>query len=323
MLERLGATRPARGAGELLVQVEHRLSPEAVRAVQSFLRLRNRVIHNRPAWMSMPTPEQIEQAGRARWVRSSMRRVAGIFRPAYRRMAATAPEAPGPVYRLVPRGEDYEFWVGPAGVWVVAAEARKRREVRPRAGRARLRPCFSRLRVRAVRDGQALERKACYGKAVASADEGERGAVRLLIKPDPAPTRPPQPATARPEHHVRRVVLDDTPATFYVWGQRGVLVAAEFPLSLIPRPSGSGKTQGGRSPPLPAVLNPNLKEPQGRVGSVLALRDEGAIKEYLAGKALCWTTDEVKEVAGWLRNRTPGAPIRLKGGRVPPAGARR
>lgn len=313
LLERLGATRPARGAGELLVQVEHRLSPEAVRAVQSFLRLRNRVIHNRPAWMSMPTREQIEQAGRkavgALEYALGSRAYSG---PAYRRMAATAPEAPGPVYRLVPRGEDYEFWVGPAGVWVVAAEARKRREVRLEL-EERLRPCFSRLRVRAVRDGQALERKACYGKAVMSADEVKE-VVRLLIKPDPAPTRPSRSATARPEHHVRRVVLDDTPATFYV-GPAGVLVVAEFPLIADTEAKRVWEDSGRAISALPVVLNPNLKEPQGRVGSVLALRDEGAIKEYLRGKRLL-DDDEVKEVAGWLRNRTSPVPsIRPKGGR--------
>ena len=221
------------------------------------------------------------------------------------------PETPGPVYRLVPRGEDYALWVGPAGVWVAATEAREREEVRRRV-EERLRPRFPRLRVRAVRDGQALERKARCGRAMSAGQVKE--VVRLLIEPDPAPTRPSRPATARPEHHVRRVVLDDTPAIFYV-GPAGVLVAAEFPLIADTEARRVWEDSGRAISALPVVLNPNLKEPQGRVDGVLALRDEAAIKAYLRGKRLL-DDDEVKEVAGWLRNRTSPVPsIRPKGGR--------
>jgi hypothetical protein len=56
------------------------------------------------------------------------------------------------------------------------------------------------------------------------------------------------------------------------------------------------------------VLNPNLKEPQGRVGGVLALRDEAAIKAYLRGKRLL-DDDEVNQVAGWLYNRQAPPPV--------------
>jgi len=221
------------------------------------------------------------------------------------------PETPGPVYRLVPRGEDYALWVGPAGVWVVAAEARKRREVRLEL-EERLRPRFPRLRVRAVRGEGGLERKARYGRAISAGQVKE--VVRLLTKPDPAPTRPSRSATARPEHHVRRVVLDDTPAIFYV-GPAEVLVAAEFPLIADTEARRVWEDSGRAISALPVVLNPSLKEPQGRVGGVLALWDEGAIKAYLRGKRLL-DDDEVKEVAGWLRNRTSPVPsIRPKGGR--------
>jgi len=99
LLERLGATGPARGAGKRLTQVEHRLSPEAVQSVRDFLRLRNRIIHSKPAWMPLPTREQIEQAERravgALEQALLERKVGSPPGPAHsppRRMAATAPD---------------------------------------------------------------------------------------------------------------------------------------------------------------------------------------------------------------------------------------
>jgi len=249
--------------------------------------------------------EQLKQAGR---------RAVGALEDALGSRAYS-----GPVYRLVPRGEDYEFWVGPAGVWVVAAEARKRREVRLEL-EERLRPRFPRLRVRAVRGEGGLERKARYGRAMSAGQVKE--VVRLLIEPDPAPSRPSRSATARPEHHMRRVVLNDTPAIFYV-GPAGVLVVAEFPLIADTEARRVWEDSGRAISALPVVLNPNLKEPQGRVNGVLALRDEGAIKEYLGGK-YALDNNEVNQVAGWLYNRQAPPPVispkkgryRLKGGEV-------
>jgi len=72
---------------------------------------------------------------------------------------------------------------------------------------------------------------------------------------------------------------------------------------------------GRTIPALPVVLKPELKEPQGRVDGMLALRDERAIMDYLRGNRLL-DNDEVDLVAAWLRNRNlPVPPIRPKEGR--------
>ena len=319
LLERLGATGPARGAGERLTQVEHRLSPEAVQSVRDFLRLRNRVIHSKPAWMPLPTREQIEQAGRravgALEQALLERKVGSPPGPAHsppRRMAATAPDVPGPVYRLLPRGEEYELWVGPAGVWVVAAEAQKRKELR-QAVEGRLWARFPRLRVRAVRSKGGLERKARYGRRVLPAGEVKE-AVRLLLQPPPAPP-PLQPSgPPRPEHLMRRVVLEDIPAVFYV-GPVGVLVVAEHARIAEAEAKRVLEDSAGRLPVLPVVRAPQLREAQGRVEGVLALRDEAAIKAYLGGRQVL-DADEVDQVAGWLYKRhSPPPAISPKEGR--------
>ena len=65
LLEQLGARGPARGAGELLDQVKEQLDEHALRTIRRFLRLRNKVVHNKPVEMPMPSREEVERAGRA------------------------------------------------------------------------------------------------------------------------------------------------------------------------------------------------------------------------------------------------------------------
>ncbi len=62
LLEALGATGEARGAGEMLDQVKHLLDEEGLNRIRRFLRLRNKVIHNKPRDMPMPTKEALEKA---------------------------------------------------------------------------------------------------------------------------------------------------------------------------------------------------------------------------------------------------------------------
>jgi len=100
---------------------------------------------------------------------------------------------------------------------------------------------------------------------------------------------------------VRRVEPVDLLSTYYV-GPAGVLVVAEFPLIARREAQRVWEGSGGAIPAVPAVLDPRLKEPQGRVDGVLALRDEGAIRDYLRG-GHGLDEDEVDQVAGWLKNR--------------------
>lgn len=121
---------------------------------------------------------------------------------------------------------------------------------------------------------------------------------------------------------MRRVSLENIPATFYV-GPVGVLVVAEHALIATTEAKRVWEDSGGAISALPVVLDPRLKEPQGRVEGVLAVRDEGAIRDYLKGKPVL-DDDEVDPVAGWLQNRQAPVPsirdkkgrYRLKGERV-------
>lgn len=113
---------------------------------------------------------------------------------------------------------------------------------------------------------------------------------------------------------MKRVQHTDIPATFYV-GPAGVVAAAEFSLIAEREARRVFEDSGGAIAALPVVLAPNLKEPQGRVDGVMALRDEGAIRDYLRGGHQL-DNDEVEQVAGWLRNRASPVPvIRDKKGR--------
>ena len=252
-------------------------------------------------------------------------------------------EPPGPVYRIRERDGAYEVWVGPGGVWVVAGT----REALERArldAEVRLVSRFPRLTVRGAlgctgvsrtRWGsflrmrrEALEARVRHGRRRLSPEETLE-AVRMLSRREPV-QRGDDPLSGRvtpihqkarssdgakgQEHRMRRVTLERVPATFYV-GPAGVLVVAEFPLIAETEARRVWEGSGRAISALPVVLNPKLKEPQGRVDGVLALRDEGAIKDYLRGKRLL-DNDEVDLVAGWLQNRTCPAPsIRPKGGR--------
>jgi hypothetical protein len=132
---------------------------------------------------------------------------------------------------------------------------------------------------------------------------------------------------------MREVRISDIPATFYV-GPVGVLVVAEHPRLAELEARRVREDSGGAIAALPVVLAPGLQEPQGRIDGVLALRDDGAIREYLRGRRAL-DNDEVDQVAGWLRNRRAPVPAirpkegrhRLKGkeviegsGRLPPFG---
>lgn len=115
-------------------------------------------------------------------------------------------------------------------------------------------------------------------------------------------------------HRMRRITLGEGSVNFYV-GPAGVLVVAEFPLLAEAQARRLWEDSGRTIPALPVVLKPELKEPQGRVDGMLALRDEGAIMDYLRGNRLL-DNDEVDLVAAWLRNRNlPVPPIRPKEGR--------
>lgn len=113
---------------------------------------------------------------------------------------------------------------------------------------------------------------------------------------------------------MRRITLGEGSVNFYV-GPAGVLVVAEFPLLAEAQARRLWEDSGRTIPALPVVLKPDLKDPQGRVDGMLALRDEGAIMDYLRGNRLL-DNDEVDLVAAWLRNRNlPVPPIRPKEGR--------
>jgi hypothetical protein len=113
---------------------------------------------------------------------------------------------------------------------------------------------------------------------------------------------------------MRVVRLEGIPAAFYV-GPVGVLVVAEHALIATTEAKRVWEDSGGGISAIPAVMAPTLSEAQGRVEGVLALRDEGAIREYLRGQPNL-DGDEVDAVAGWLYNRqTPAPTLRDKTGR--------
>ncbi|MER3490579.1 MAG: hypothetical protein C4328_11990 [Meiothermus sp.] len=318
LLERLGASGPVRGAGDMLDQVKGRLDEHALRTVRRFLRLRNKVVHNKPVEMPMPSREEVERAGRA-----AVAVLEGVLAARARQANATfhppqQNETPGPVYRIREREGAYEVWVGPGGVWVVAGTREVLEGVR-REAEGRLR-CFPRLVVRAGRRARGLEARLRWGRKQLSPEEVLE-AVRLLTQatPNSRPARG-ESTTANAERGisrppgVRRVKLAVLLATFYV-GPAGVLVVAEFPLIARTEAQRVWEGSGGAIPAVPAVLDPRLKEPQGRVDGVLALRDEGAIRDYLRG-GHGLDEDEVDQVAGWLKNRhLPVPTLRDKRGR--------
>lgn len=329
LLERLGARGPVRGAGELLDQVKHLLDLRGQRTVRRFLKLRNKVIHGKPVEMPMPSREEVERAGRAAVAVLEgalvARACAGTtFRPVQEDGPSGKgfEEPPGPVYRIRERDGAYEVWVGPGGVWVVAEE----REVLERQKlevEVRLAARFPRLSVRSVLLGKGrfqrrreayLEARLRYGRRRLSLEEILE-VVGLLSRPAQARAQTRAPAASAPKgFRMRRVVLDKIPATFYV-GPVGVLVVAEHCLIAETEAKRVWEDSGGAISALPVVLAPRLKEPQGRVGGVLALRDEGAIRDYLRGERLL-DDDEVDPVAGWLQNRQAPVPsIRNKKGR--------
>jgi len=345
LLERLGARGPVKGAGELLDQVKHLIDPEGLRKVRWFLKLRNRVVHGKPVEMPMPSREEVERAGRAAVavlegvLAARARQANATFRPPQENERQASgkgfEEPPGPVYRIQERDGAYEIWVGPGGVWVVA-QTREALEQARLDAEVRLVPRFPRLAVRgALRmRRETLEARVRCGRRRLSPEETLE-AVRMLSRREPVqrgddplsgrdsrPVHPgddplsggASPGAKGQEHRMRRVTLERVPATFYV-GPAGVLVVAEFPLIAETEARRVWEGSGRAISALPVVLNPELREPQGRVDGVLALRDEGAIKDYLRGKRLL-DNDEVDLVAGWLQNRTCPAPsIRPKGGR--------
>ena len=332
LLERLGARGPVKGAGELLDQVKGLIDPEGLRKVRWFLKLRNKVVHNKPPEMPMPSPQEVERAGRAAvavlegvlaaqnatFPRVNSRRSVpkGIVPPPQQN------ETPGPVYRIREREGAYEFWVGPGGVWTVA-ERREALKLARREAEVRLVTRFPRLAVRGARRARGLEQRLRWGRKRLSPEEVLE-VVRLLTGPPlgarsplrPEGDRPPAPGCVRPStprppsrgERVHRVRLDDVPATFYV-GPAGVLVVADFPLIAQTEAKKIWEDSGGTIAAVPAVLDPRLKEAQGHTtGGVLALRDEGAIRDYLRG-GYGLDEDEVDRVAGWLQNRLSPVPI--------------
>ena len=335
LLERLGARGPVRGAGELLDQVKHLLDLRGLRAVRRFLKLRNKVIHGKPVEMPMPSREEVERAGRAAVavlegaLTAQARQANATFRPA---SGKGFEEPPGPVYRIRERDGAYEIWVGPGGVWV-AAETREALEQARLDAEVRLVTRFPGLTVRGAlgctgvsrtRWGsflrmrrETLEARVRHGRRRLSPEETLE-AVRILSHSERASpihqkARSSNGAKGQ-EHRMRQVKAKDIPATFYV-GPVGVLAVAEHPFIAQTEARRVWEDSGGAISALPVVLDSRLKEPQGRVGGVLALRDEGAIQDYLRGKRLL-DNDEVDLVAGWLGNRqAPVPPIREKKGR--------
>ncbi|GIW31512.1 MAG: hypothetical protein KatS3mg071_1686 [Meiothermus sp.] len=330
LLEQLGARGPARGAGELLDQVKHLLDEPELRRVRRFLRLRNKVVHGKPVEMPMPSWEQVDQAGReAVGVLTGVvarRRPAPQARDPLRDKQAPprqpSLEPPGPVYRVREREGAHEVWVGPAGVWVVAQEPAALERARLDT-EVRLVTRFPRLPVKAARRADGVEARIRWGRPRLSPEQIAL-AVRLLTQP-PGADEPPSRPSAAPQgsaHRLRRVALEGIPATFYV-GPVGVLAVAEHPLVAETEARRVREDSQGAIPAIPVVRAPGLKEPQGRVEGVLALRDEAAILDYLRGKP--WLDEtEVDQVAGWLYNRTAAPPViqpkegryRLKGAEV-------
>lgn len=324
LLERLGARGPVRGAGELLDQVKHLLDEGGLRTVRRFLKLRNKVIHGKPVEMPMPSKEEVERAGRA-----AVAVLEGVLAARTNATPSSAQgnegrveEPPGPVYRIRERDGAYEVWVGPGGVWV-AAEEREVLERQKLEVEVRLVTRFPRLSVRSVLLGKGhfqrrreahLEARLRYGRRRLSLEEILE-VVGLLSRPAQAGAQTRAPAASAPKgFRMRRVALDKIPATFYV-GPVGVLAVAEHRLIAETEAKRVWEDSGGAISALPVVLDPRLKEPQGRVGGVLALRDEGAIQDYLRGGRLL-DDDEVDPVAGWLQNRQAPVPsIRDKKGR--------
>lgn len=239
-------------------------------------------------------------------------------------------DLPRPVYRIQERDGAYAIWVGPAGVWVVAEE----REVLERArmdAEARLVARFPRLPVKVARRADRLEPRVRWGRAWLTPKEIAE-AVRLLAHKEPVAASPSgeqlagppsgqtahaavdrveqgaQPSGSTQEsERLRRVALEDVPATFYV-GPVGVLAVSEFTLIAETEAKRVLEDSKGAIPAIPVVRAPGLKAPQGRMEGVLALRDEAAIRDYLRGKRLL-DDDEVEQVAGWLANRQAPVPV--------------
>lgn len=247
-------------------------------------------------------------------------------------------DLPRPVYRIQERDGAYAIWVGPAGVWVVAEE----REVLEQARmdvEVRLVTRFPRLPVKVARRADRLEPRVRWGRArltpkeiaeavrllahkepVAASLSGEQLADRQGVRSAKQPSGQTAHATvdrveqrAQPSgstqesDRMRRVALEDVPATFYV-GPVGVLVVSEFTLTAETEAKRVLEDSKGAIPAIPVVRAPGLKAPQGRMEGMLALRDEEAIRDYLRGKRLL-DDDEVDMVAGWLANRQAPVPV--------------
>lgn len=234
----------------------------------------------------------------------------------------TPQDTPPPVYRIWERSGAYEVWVGPAGVWV-GAETREALEQARLEVEARLATRFPWLTVRAGLREQRWQREQLaarirYGQQRLSPEE-VYAVTRLLSKPVQAEgSTKKQPGTVTTPNvrapRMRTVRLEGIPAVFYV-GPVGVLAVAEYRFIAETEAKRVWEDSGGTISALPVVLDPRLKEPQGRVGGVLALRDEAAIRQYLRGKHLL-DEDEVVQIAGWLGNRQAPVPqIRDKAGR--------
>lgn len=172
LLERLGAGGPVKGAGELLDQVKDLMDPEGLRRVRLFLKLRNKVVHNKPPEMPMPSRKEVVRAGRE---------AVEVLEGTLRRLS---PETPGPVYRLRDQDGAYEIWVGPAGVWVVAGEREPYTATQVRLDtEVRLVTRFPRLPVKVARRADGLEARVRWGRARLSPEEVLE-VVRLLSRRD-------------------------------------------------------------------------------------------------------------------------------------------
>jgi hypothetical protein len=154
---------------------------------------------------------------------------------------------------------------------------------------------------------EALLVQAASGRELTNA-EVEHILKVLSEKPDPVKPRPERSVSSRRTAEVRRVRLENIPATFYV-GPAGVLVASEFYLVADTEARKVWEKSGGRLPVLPAVIR---KE---GAGSVRVFKDEEELKAYLRGGEKL-DSQEVRAVAGWLTNQSLPLPeIQEKEGR--------